>query len=483
LEEKIRVRFAPSPTGELHVGNARTALFNWLFARQRGGKFILRLEDTDRARALEIYEQNLYRDLRWLGLDWDEGPDIGGPFGPYRQSERLSLYDHYLQELIAKGEVYPCYCSEEELEKERNELLSKGLMPRYTGRCRYLTKEERNKREDQGIRPAYRFKVEGGSINFKDMLRGEMRFESRAIGDFIIVRSNGLPAYNFACVIDDHLMEITHVIRGEDHLTNTASQVLLYQALGFPLPVFAHHSLILGKDRTKLSKRHGATSVREFRSSGILAEALVNYLALIGNSFGAGKEVCLKEELLALFALEKTGKGGAIFTPEKLHWLNSLYIKNYSSQKIAALYGEYEREIGENNKPLSDERLIQIIDAVKDNVLTLADIRMYLAIFDDQQFTVTPQAKEIIREGEAKAVLEFFYDYFETHRGEEVTVYREAVREIGKKMGRKGRQVFLPLRCALTGNTSGPELEKIIQALGRDSIMRRLKMVSDSFLS
>ncbi len=273
-----RVRFAPSPTGELHVGNARTALFNWLYARHYGGKLILRIEDTDRERTRRAYENNLLEDLKWLTLDWDEGPDRAGAVGPYRQSERLELYDAFLKRLIQEGKVYPCYCTEEELELERTALLSRKMAPRYLGKCRNLTQAQRRKLEAQGRKPTYRFRVESGTIAFHDGIRGAMKFEGEAIGDFIIVRSTGIPAYNFAVVIDDHFMEISSVIRGEDHLSNTAIQLMLYRAFDFDPPEFAHHSLILGKDRTKLSKRHGSVSVREFREQGILPEALLNYL-------------------------------------------------------------------------------------------------------------------------------------------------------------------------------------------------------------
>ena len=346
ISENLRVRFAPSPTGELHVGNARTAFFNWLFARHSGGAFILRIEDTDQERTTKHFEKNLLDDLRWLGIDWDEGPGKEGPFGPYHQMERLHIYNAHLERLLAEGRAYPCYCSEEELEAERADLIAKRMMPRYMGKCRHLTPEERKKLEGQGRAPAYRFAVEKGPIEFNDMIRGAMKFAGSAIGDLIIVRSNGLPAYNFAAVIDDHLMEITHVIRGEDHLSNTAAQVLIYKALGFPLPVFAHHSLILGKDRTKLSKRHGSVSVGEFRKRGILPEVLLNYLSLMGNSFGAGKEICSLDEIISIFSLEKTGKGGAIFDEDKLRWINGTYIRNCPLKKLVELSKPFLKETG-----------------------------------------------------------------------------------------------------------------------------------------
>ena len=286
-----RVRFAPSPTGDLHVGNARTALFNWLFAKRYGGDFILRIEDTDQERTSPVFEKNILEDLKWLSIEWEEGPEKGGSLGPYHQIQRLDIYDKYTKELVSAGKVYPCYCTEEELEAERASLLSMRMMPRYTGKCKRLTDREREALESRGRKPALRFSVDKGTIEFKDLIRREMKFDGDAIGDFIIVRSNRIPSYNFAAVVDDHLMEITHVIRGEDHLSNTAIQILLYRALDFKPPEFAHHSLILGKDRTKLSKRHGSVAVREFKNRGILSPALLNYLSLLGGSVGEGKKL------------------------------------------------------------------------------------------------------------------------------------------------------------------------------------------------
>ncbi|HRR42783.1 MAG TPA: glutamate--tRNA ligase, partial [Syntrophales bacterium] len=320
-DKRVRVRFAPSPTGDLHVGNARTALLNWLFARHHGGDFILRVEDTDRVRTSDVYERNILEDLMWLGIDWDEGPEKDGPFGPYRQSGRLEIYRGYLERLVAEGRAYRCYCTEEELEKERAGLLSRGKAPRYGGRCRNLTVEQGKKFDDEGRAYAYRFRVEEGLIEFTDLIRGPMKFNAEDIGDFIVLRSNAVPAYNFAVVIDDYLMKVSHVIRGEDHLSNTAAQLMLYAAFGFTPPVFAHHALILGKDRAKLSKRHGSVTVREFRRQGILPEAMVNYLALMGSSYGEGREVMTLAEIVNEFSLDRIGKGGAVFDEEKLDWL------------------------------------------------------------------------------------------------------------------------------------------------------------------
>src|SRR5215813_5743180 len=334
----MRVRFAPSPTGQLHVGNARTALFNWLLARGQRGTFILRIEDTDAERSTRESEAAILRDLRWLGLDWDEGPDVGGSLGPYRQSERLHLYESYAKELVAAGVAYHCFCSAAQLEAERREAVEAGRPALYSGRCRAIPREQVSARIAAGERPAIRFRVpEGREVSFTDAVRGEVRFHTDVIGDPVIARADGIPAYNFAVVVDDALMAVTHVIRGEDHISNTPRQILLYEALGFTPPSFAHLALVLGPDHSPLSKRHGATSVAEFRAKGYLPEALVNYLALIGWSPGKdehGKDV---EVLARRFSLSNVGHSAGVFDEEKLAWVNRHYLKMADPVRIAAL--------------------------------------------------------------------------------------------------------------------------------------------------
>ncbi|MCX5832607.1 MAG: glutamate--tRNA ligase [Deltaproteobacteria bacterium] len=470
-----RVRFAPSPTGELHVGNARTALFNWLFARQHGGYFILRIEDTDQLRTTKTFEQNLLDDLRWLGIDWDEGPEIGGPFAPYHQTERLGIYNSHLSELIALGKVYPCYCSEEELAAERASLVARRMMPRYMGKCRNLTKEDRKIREDEGRRPAWRFRVEDGPIEFADMIRGAMKFDGRALGDFIIVRSNGLPAYNFAVVIDDHLMNISHVIRGEDHLSNTAVQILLYRAWGFSCPVFAHHSLILGKDRTKLSKRHGSVSVREFRSRGYLPEVLINYLALMGNSFGEGREVFDISEIIKIFSIVNTGKSAAIFDEDKLSWLNGIYIKKCPPEILSELLLPFMREAGyEGDHDPGYPPVSAIAAAVQGNLRTLSEIKDYLPIFNNEKYELSPAANALLEGEEARRIVGQFYESLNSRECPEKNYYEWAINSVQLSTSMKGRTLFLPIRCALTGCTQGPELDKLVAVLGKPAVIKRL---------
>src|SRR5437588_8658702 len=343
----MRVRFAPSPTGHLHVGNARTALFNWLLARGQGGTYIFRIEDTDADRSTRESEASIVTDLRWLGLDWDEGPDVGGPRGPYRQSERLHLYQSYATELLNAGAAYHCFCTVAQLEAERQEALAAGRPARYAGTCRRITREQAEARIAAGERPAIRFRVpEERDVVFTDAVRGDVRFETDVIGDPVIVRADGHPAYNFAVVVDAALMEMTHVIRGEDHISNTPRQLLLYEALGFTPPTFAHLSMVLGPDHAPLSKRHGATSVGEFRAKGYLPEALVNYLALIGWSPGGNDELLPIDELARRFSLDAVGHSAGVFDEEKLAWANRHYLKLADPLRLAELSVPYFVEAG-----------------------------------------------------------------------------------------------------------------------------------------
>ena len=490
---RIRVRFAPSPTGELHVGNARTALFNWIFARQCGGAFLLRIEDTDRLRTTSAFEANLLDDLKWLGIDWDEGPGAGGSYGPYRQSERLDLYQDCLRPLIAENRVYPCYCTEEELDAERADLVARRMMPRYMGKCRHLSEAERKRLADEGRLPVWRFRVDKGAIAFDDLIRGTMVFQGDAIGDFIIVRSNGTPSYNFAVVVDDHLMEISHVIRGEDHLSNTASQLLLYRALGFIPPVFAHHALILGKDHAKLSKRHGAVSVREFRRRGILPEVLLNHLALLGSSFGSGREVVSAGEIIEGFSIERTGKSGAIFDMEKLLWLNGIYIRRYEVKALTDLLLPFIDEAGYDVRGWERNRLEGIIAAVRDNLETLADIGDILAPFTDDRYRMEADAAALLQSEDAKKVLSAFrrlLDTGSTERKDEVVdslggdarpseSFAALVQRIGEETGFRGTKIYLPIRAALTGCLQGPELDRVFALLSPRSLHKRVEKALD----
>jgi len=486
---RIRVRFAPSPTGELHVGNARTALFNWIFARHCGGAFLVRIEDTDRARTTGAFEANLLDDLKWLGIDWDEGPGMDGPYGPYRQSERIDLYRDCLGRLIAEDRVYPCYCTEGELDAERADLVARRMMPRYMGRCRRLNEAQRRGLADEGRLPVWRFRVDAGAIAFDDLIRGSMAFQGDAIGDFIIVRSNGIPSYNFAVVVDDHFMEISHVIRGEDHLSNTAAQLLLYRALGFSPPVFAHHALLLGKDRAKLSKRHGAVSVREFRRRGILPEVLLNTLALLGSSFGSGREVVSAGEIVEGFALERTGRGGAVFDEEKLLWLNGVYIRRLELAALTDRLIPFILSAGYDERSFGRDRLESIVAAVRDSLPTLADIGGLLEIFSDERYRIDEEAALLLREDDAKAVLSELYGVLDRGGDPGETAapgvpadaagisepFAALMKRISERTGMRGKKLYLPIRAAVTGRLHGTELDRIFALLSPASLRKRVE--------
>jgi len=471
MEGTPRVRFAPSPTGYLHVGNARTALFNWLFARRYGGRFVLRIEDTDRERTTRAFEEEILRSLKWLSLDWDEGPDGGGNSGPYRQSERMEIYSPYLDRLLREGRAYPCYCTDGELEEERAGLLMRRQMPRYMGRCRALTPRERLDREREGRKAAYRFRVDDGIIEFNDLIRGPVRFDGRAMGDFIIVRSSGIPAYNFAVVLDDHLMGITHVIRGEDHLSNTALQRMIYESFGWAPPFFAHHSLILGEDRSKLGKRHGSVSVREFRDRGVLPEALVNYLALLGSSFEGGQEICSREEMVSRFTLDRAGKSGAVFDEDKLNWLNGVYIRSASPERLYEAALPFMERAGGDPASLGRERLFLILDALRFNLQTLADVEALLPIFLPRPVTPGEEARHLLKKEGNREILRTSHDVL-SRAGK--CPYREWAGAVSRETGMRGKALFLPLRAALTGRLAGPELERVYDLLSLDVIMLRL---------
>lgn len=467
VTEKIRVRFAPSPTGYIHVGNARTALFNWLFARQRGGVFILRVEDTDIERSREEYEHNLIQDLRWLGLDWDEGPDVGGQYGPYRQSERLELYHQYARQLLDEGKAYYCFCTPEELEKERETALAEGRMPVYSGKCRNIPREEAEKRRAAGEAAAIRLKVpDEGIIGFTDLVRGYVEFDLKLIGDPIIVRSNGMPAYNYAVVIDDALMNITHVIRGEDHVSNTPRQILVYRALGWNPPMFAHLSMVMGKDNTRLSKRHGATSVDQFRREGILAEALCNYLAFLGWSPPEGQEVLRLEELVRLFDLSRVSRSAAIFDYEKLYWLNRQHIKMLSAEKKLEIALPYLQEAGLVGAEINSDQkewLKKAIEILIEGVDKFSELpQKFSLLFDFDPDNLDEESREIINSESARKVLSTFLQKVAGLQDFNYEIFARITGEIKKETGVKGKDLYHPLRVALTARASGLELDKFI---------------------
>jgi nondiscriminating glutamyl-tRNA synthetase len=468
----MRVRFAPSPTGHLHVGNARTALFNWLLAHGKDGTFILRIEDTDIERSTKESEIGILEDLRWLGLDWDEGPDVDGLHGPYRQSERLHLYASYANELLSGGNAYYCFCSPTKLDEDRKADLAAGRPPKYRGTCRSILPDEARARIDAGERPVIRFKVpEGGDVTFRDLVRGEVTFSNDVIGDPVLVRSDGRPAYNFAVVVDDALMEITHVIRGEDHISNTPRQVLLYQALGFSPPEFAHLSLVMGPDHTPLSKRHGATSVAEFRERGYLPEALVNYLALIGWSPGGDEELLPIQELARRFALEDVGHSAGVFDQEKLAWMNRHYMKEAAPARLAAESARYFIGRGYLRRR-TDEAMDYVTSLLPmavgsvDRLEEIPDRLRFLFDYDPAAALARAEVAGVLHEHGAREVITVLADAIQAPLVDR-DAFRAMANRVKERTGMKGKALFHPIRVALTGEGAGPELDLAVPAIER----------------
>lgn len=478
---KVKVRFAPSPTGPLHIGGARSALFNWLFARHHGGTMVMRIEDTDLDRSTREYEELILDSLRWLGIDWDEGVDVGGPNGPYRQQERLQLYQPYIDQLLASGQAYECYCSEEELEAERQNLIAQGKMPRYLGKCRDLSVQDKKEKCADGSKPAIRFRVPAGkTLVVNDLVRGQVEFESDGIGDFIIVKSDGLPTYNFAVVLDDAAMGITHILRGEEHLSNTPRQLLIYEALGFELPEFAHISLILGEDRSKMSKRHGATSVVQYREDGYLPEALVNFLALLGWSPEGEEEIYTAEELARLFSLQRVSKSPAVFNLEKLKWMNAHYLKAMPVAELTDLCLPHLQKAGLVKTDLTAEKLAwlaQAIATVQEKMEYAAQAPQLLQVFFGETVLWDEndgEAQEVLALSTSPAVLKALLAKVQTLYAWDAAQVRQVLKDIGKELGVKGKALYMAVRVAVSGQSHGPDLNTFLALLGPAAVAKRL---------
>ena len=468
----MRLRFAPSPTGQLHVGNARTALFNWLLARGQGGTFIVRIEDTDVERSTRESERAILDDLRWMGLDWTEGVEAGGVHGPYRQSERRHVYRAHAVELLAGGRAYQCFCSAEQLEADRQAALADGQPPKYSGRCRLVSREDARRRIEGGEAAVIRFRVpESRDVVFDDLVRGQLRFSTDVIGDPVLVRSDGMPAYNYAVVVDDALMEITHVIRGEDHISNTPRQLLLYEAFGWKPPRFAHVSLVMGPDHAPLSKRHGATSVAEFRARGYLPEALTNYLALIGWSPGEGDELLPVEELARRFRLEDVGRSAGVFDVEKLAWVNRHSLKAADPARLARLSTPYFQQAGWLAEPTEADVdfLSSVVPIVAASVDRLEQVPARVAFLFDYSAARALDIPGVAAEArDARAVIEALAD--ELSRSEPLhdrEMFRALAARVRERTGQKGKALFHPIRLALTGEPEGVELDLAVPAIER----------------
>ncbi len=474
-EEKVRVRIAPSPSGNLHIGTARTALFNYLFAKKTGGEYVLRIEDTDLDRSSEAYKQNIFDSLKALGLNWDEGPDVGGPYGPYKQSERFDIYPKYAQMLIDKGYAYECFCSNEDLEEEHRIAEEKKIPYKYSRKCLNLTKEQKDELKAKGIKPSIRFKVEAKELIFNDLVKGELKFDTGLIGDFAIMKSNGTPTYNFAVVIDDMLMKITHVIRGEDHISNTPKQILIYEALGAPVPKFGHLGMILAPDRSKLSKRHGATAVSDFIKEGYLTEALLNFVALLGWAPSDGVEIKNVDEIAADFRINEVSSSNSIFEYEKLNWMNGQYIKHMDISKLTDLAIPFLNMY--DLSKYSRKQLEHIIEVTREPITLLKDlVNDTFYFFEEPKYD---EVEEILKGDVAKIVLPKFRKDIETYDFNNEEDIHDKLGELRtyfkENHGFKPKETMWAIRSALTGRTRGADMVATIQILGKNEVIKRLE--------
>jgi nondiscriminating glutamyl-tRNA synthetase len=483
MVNEIRVRYAPSPTGHLHIGNARTALFNYLFARSRGGRFIIRIEDTDTKRNVAGGEENQLHYLRWLGIDWDESVDVGGEYGPYRQSERLDLYREVWQQLLDRGLAYRCYCTEEELEREREEQSARGETPRYSRKCLHLTDEQRAAYEAEGRVPSIRFRVpEGRTYSFDDMVKGLISFESDGIGDFVIVKKDGMPTYNFAVVVDDHLMRISHVLRGEDHISNTPRQLMIYDAMGWKPPVFGHMTLIVNEDRKKLSKRDESIIqfIEQYDELGYLPEAMFNFIALLGWSPEGEEEIYSRDELAHIFDPSRLSRSPAVFDTQKLAWMNNQYMKKAELSRIVAMAIPHLQRAGRLPAELDDELRVwtaELVALYQEQLTCASDIVELSKLFFEDQPVYSEEAERVLAGEQVPAVLAAFLRQAEQSEWFTPEAIGQMLKQVQAETGQKGKSLFMPIRAALTGQTHGRDLNQTLALIGRKKVMERLSSV------
>ena len=482
--EEVRVRIAPSPSGNLHIGTARTALFNYLFAKKNNGKFVLRIEDTDAERTSQAYIDNIFDSLKALGLNWDEGPDVGGPYGPYTQSERFDIYPKYVQKLIDKGFAYECFCTPEELEAEKEEATKNKQAYVYSKKCENLTDEQKAKLRAEGRKPAIRFNIQKAQkafhdssiLKFDDLVKGELHMDTDLLGDFVILKSNGTPTYNFAVVIDDMLMKISHVIRGEDHISNTFKQILIFEALGAKVPRFGHLGMILAPDRSKLSKRHGATAVSEFVEKGYLTDALINFVALLGWSPSDGQEIKTVDEIAKDFRIGEISSSNSIFEYDKLNWMNSHYIKMLPIDELKERLKPYLTKYNLNE--LTDAEYTRMVEVTREPLTLLSDITDAVPYFFGESVEIEPEVQTDVLDTEiSQDVLKEFekqapdWEWTEENLHEKL----EAFRGEFKEKGIKPKVTMWAIRAAVTGRTRGADMTAILAILGKDKVLRRIK--------
>lgn len=483
-QNEVRTRFAPSPTGFLHIGGARTAIYDWLLARQSGGKFILRIEDTDRHRYVPDSLEDIKASLRWLGLDWDEGPEVDGEYGPYFQSERLELYHHYAQKLIDEGKAYYCYCTSERLQQMRQAQESSKQQVGYDRHCRDLSEAERAELEKAGAKRVIRFKtpLEGKTI-VKDQLRGDLTFENSVLEDLVLIKSDGFPTYHFANVVDDHHMKVSHVLRGDEWLPSTPIHVLLYQAFGWEPPQFVHLSIFLSPDgKGKLSKRHGATSVREYRELGYLPEAIFNFLLLLGWNPGNDQEVISKEEALKLFSLDRINASPVRFAMDKLNWYNGVYIRSLDHRDLASRCLPFLQKAGLLPDPCPAERfdyLVQLMPLVQERLKLLTEITGWTDFFLKEEIPVPAREMLIPKKQDAATALKVLRTLLEVldgiPSGFAIADLEAVLHGLPEKLGLKMGDVFMPLRVAVSGKTATPGMYEMLHMLGKDRVLDRVK--------
>jgi glutamyl-tRNA synthetase len=490
----VRVRFAPSPTGDLHIGGVRTALFNWLFAKNKKGKFILRIEDTDEVRSTEESVKVILDAMKWLRLDWDEGPGNENlKYSPYYQTKRneLGIYQKYADELIAKKFAYYCYCTPEEVNTMRNSARINKIPPKYDGRCRYLTPEQKKQKEIEGKKPVIRFKMSGtGFTILNDIIRGTVKFDNFLLDDFVIIKANGIPTYNFACVIDDYLMEVTHVLRGDDHISNTPKQMHIYNALNWKMPEFAHFAMILSADGSRLSKRHAHISILEYRKEGYLQEALMNYLALLGWSTEDSQQVFTTEELKQKFSVERCGSSPSIFDPAKLLWLNGEKIRSKTPEQIYELFVDW-LNYTDNEKLIENwdsELLKKAIFLEQDKIKLLKDIPHLIDFFFAKDIDYKEEAVQTVLLSEksrnvSKFVLTESATRLSDHQNFSAVSLEKYARDLAVEKNIKTGQVFHPIRVAISGRKQGPSLFHMMEIMGKGEVIRRINLAINKFFS
>ena len=479
MSKPVRVRFAPSPTGHPHVGNIRTALFNWLYARHSGGTFIVRIEDTDVARRVEGALEGILDGLRWLGLDWDEGPEVRGKYGPYFQSQRLDLYREATQRLVEQGNAYPCYCPPERLVELRAEQQKKKQSIGYDRYCRNLSEAERQQREKEGITPVVRFKMPlEGQTSFSDIIWGEVTVENSTLDDYVLLKSDGYPTYHLANVVDDHFMEISHVLRAEEWLPSVPRHKLLYQALGYEMPHLAHLPMILGPDRSKLSKRHGAVSITEYREKGYLPEAMVNFLALLGWSLDDKTDIIPRDELVKHFSLERISKTAAVFNQEKLDWMNGVFLRELSHEELLRKVTPFlESGLPEKVKrPISQEYVSRIVPLIQERINTLAEAATYADFFflNELEYDASLLIGKKMTPETALNALKAAREKLSSLESFDHDALEGALRPLAEELGLKAGQLFGTLRVATTGRTAAPPLFGTMTVLGKERCLKRI---------